>query len=91
MKGALVSQSTKVTEHLVQCVKALRDVSLPALSRSRVRSGYEAVLELLEQPWEDIPEDLIEWRRGYEQCLLDVCNAVADEWGIPLPASPIPE
>ena len=83
-----------VIDYLNECASVLSDaLQRPPFRRTPavMRDGYEAVIELLCQPWNDIPEDLVNWRRGYEQCMLDIMHAIADEWGLPLPPSPIPE
>lgn len=41
--------------------------------------GLAATFELIEQPW-DVPDSL--WRQGYEQCMIDFVDALADEWGV---------
>jgi len=55
------------------------------VSNSRLKGGYEATLELIDQPWEDLPGDMELWRDGYEQCMRDIVDAIADEWGVTLP------
>lgn len=44
--------------------------------------GMEAIFELIDQPWES--EVLPEWREGYEQCMVDIVDALADEWSVPV-------
>lgn len=46
-------------------------------------SGMEAIFELLDQPWTEVRVDPI-WLQGYEQCMLDVVDALADEWRMPV-------
>lgn len=85
---------TVVVSYLGECAEALKaTLRQPPFSRSPLpmREAFEAVFELLELPWNDLPEDLTVWRRGYEQCMIDVISAIADEWGVALPPSPTPE
>jgi hypothetical protein len=75
------------SEHLRTCVSALNlvlkgkdsfEFGLP------LDQSHEAIFELIDQGWdEEPPPD--EWREGYEQCLMDICEAVALEWGVELP------
>lgn len=87
-------EESKVTDHLRHCARVLREtVRTGVFVRSPLpmREGYEAVLELVEADWNDLPEDLAVWRRGYEQCMIDIAEAIADEWGVALPKAPTPE
>lgn len=43
-------------------------------------TGTEAIFELLDQPWDSDVDPV--WLEGYEQCMVDIVDAIADEWGI---------
>lgn len=45
-------------------------------------AGMEALFELLDQPWESDVDPA--WLEGYEQCMLDFVDALADEWHLPI-------
>jgi hypothetical protein len=81
---------TAVTEHLRECAKEL-NVQLRGTNTRRRSEAFRAVFELLGHDWADLPEDMLLWRRGYEQCMIDVIESIADEWGVSLPKSPVPE
>jgi hypothetical protein len=82
--------STAVTGHVHQCVKILNQAlqtttpSTPTHPQP-MREGYEAVFELIDLPWDEGTETDPEWREGYETCLLDVVDHIAQAWGIDLP------
>jgi hypothetical protein len=43
--------------------------------------GMEAIFELLDQDW--VGDNLSpEWVEGYEQCMVDIVDALGDEWGV---------
>jgi len=80
---------TTMTEqdHLERCVKFLAE-ALQEKNWSdtpEMLNGYQAVFELIDQPWEDLPGDMKLWRDGYEQCMRDIVDAIADEWDVELP------
>jgi hypothetical protein len=57
-------------------------------SRREIYRGLDACFELIQQPW-DYPQqtDPIDgyeriWHEGYEQCMVDFVDALADEWGV---------
>jgi hypothetical protein len=83
------------TAHLKECVKALahRMHEKPnRLSRDDLDEAVFAALELIDQPWDFAGErDVLIWREGYEQCMQDIVDAIADEWGVSLPADPTRE
>lgn len=77
-------------EHLARCVKTLNenlqnDPPPPVARAIEFADAFEAIFELIDQPWEDLAEDMKLWHQGYEQCMLDICDAIADEWGVDLP------
>lgn len=74
------------TEHLEQCVKELNAAAKRGRTTEELELGYEAVFELLVEDWEPTGDkEELTWREGYEQCLQDVCDAIAQEWGVQLP------
>lgn len=79
------------TAHLNECVKILA-VALHAKDRTLddYTEGIAAALELIDQPW-DFSGDpaVLTWREGYEQCMTDIVDALADEWGVALPVDPM--
>lgn len=82
--------NTPVTKHAKKCAKILNEALQTTAPSTKavpqpMRTGYEAVFELLAQPWVDLDEELADWREGYETCIVDVLDAIADEWGIALP------
>lgn len=48
------------------------------------RLGYEAILELIDQPWEDLAPEMALWREGYAACMRDITDAIGQEWKVPL-------
>lgn len=83
LKGA-----TMATAHLKECVRllvsALHD---PDLDRKDFAEALAASFELIDQPWDFTGDkDVLVWREGYEQCMQDIVDAIADEWGVELPA-----
>lgn len=89
--GDHVIEETPVTTHVRQCVKLLNE-HLQTRSRHLVQeglqedsNGFESVFELMELPWDEGTEEDVDFREGYETCLLDIANAIANEWGITLP------
>jgi len=86
-----VTNPTPVTEHVTKCVKLLnkhlqnrsRHMSMEEVPEDV--SAFESVFELISVPWDAIHEDDQEWREGYETCLLDVVDHIAQAWGITLP------
>ncbi len=76
-----------MSEHVKRCVKALKE-ALDGKKWSdtlELMDGYEAIFELMPQDWIETPEGTEDWVEGYEQCLLDIVDAIADEWGVTLP------
>jgi hypothetical protein len=79
------------TAHLNACVKILA-AALHSKDRSLddYTEGIAATLELIDQPWDFSGDvDVLTWRSGYEQCMTDIVEAMADEWGVPLPVDPM--
>jgi hypothetical protein len=79
------------TEHLKKCVGLIgaRMHELD-LSIEDMREGFAAALELIDQPWDfSGNKDVLIWREGYEQCMKDIVDAIADEWGVALPPDPL--
>lgn len=86
LKGAIMA-----TAHLKECVQllvsALHD---PDLDRKDLAEAFAASFELIDQPWEFTgAKDVLIWREGYEQCMKDIVDAIADEWGVLLPPDPL--
>lgn len=85
---------TTVTEHAHQCVRLLNKALQVTTPSTRtlpqpMRNGYEAIFELVDVPWDEHTEDDGLFREGYETCLLDVVDAIAQAWGVPLPQVPV--
>jgi hypothetical protein len=83
------------TAHLKACVKVLAETmhAKPTqLSRDDLDEAVFAALELIDQPWDFTGDKaVLIWREGYEQCMQDIVDAIADEWGVSLPADPTRE
>lgn len=90
-------KETPVTQHVHACVKLMNEY-LQSRSRHLVQEGLqedsdaiEAVFELVDMPWDEQHQDTEEaenyalFREGYETCMLDVVEAIANEWGVELP------
>lgn len=74
-------------EQLRQAIKILNDErnrGYGSVGPEMLSDSIEAVLELAEQDWTDYGQKKMpaSWREGYEQCLTDIVDAVADEWGV---------
>lgn len=87
LKGA-----TMATAHLKECVKQLahrlHDRDDGPSCRMKIEA-FVAAFELIDQPWDfSGAKDVLIWREGYEQCMQDIVDAIADEWGVSLPADP---
>jgi hypothetical protein len=84
-----MTDETPVTTHVRQCVKMLNEWQQnnpPGEQQAVDRSqAFEAVFELMDLPWDEGTEEDLDFREGYETCLLDIVNAIADEWGVTLP------
>jgi len=81
-----MSENTPVTKHVHACVKQLAAwLKNDEPGDEELERGYEATFELIDLPWDDHTEDDGLFREGYETCLLDIVNAIADEWGVTLP------
>jgi hypothetical protein len=87
----MMSEETPVTRHVHECVKLLNQY-LHARSLHLVQQGLqedsdalEAVFEVVDNPWDEASEGEELFREGYETCLLDVVEAIANEWGVELP------
>lgn len=77
------------TAHLKDCVQRLLAASHD-ISRADLPEGFAAVFELIDQPWDFTGDkEVLIWREGYEQCMKDIVDAIADEWGVSLPADPL--
>lgn len=88
-----MSEQSKVSDHLRQCTEILKEEMGEGILRRMpgpTRKAFEAIFELVEADWNDMPEDMMRWRQGYEQCMIDIIDAVADEWLVSLPKAPIP-
>ena len=79
------------TAHLNACVKVLAmALHAPDRTLDDYTEGIAAALELIDQSWEFSGDPVVlTWREGYEQCMTDIVDALADEWGVTLPADPI--
>lgn len=80
------------TAHLKECVQLLlqklHGVNPPG--SMDIEESLVATFELIEQPWDfDGRRDALIWREGYEQCMKDIVDAIADEWGVTLPPDPL--
>lgn len=80
------------TEHLKECVRllthALHDRE-DGPSCTEKREALVAAFELIEQPWDfSGDKEVLTWRDGYETCMKDIVDAIADEWGVELPDDP---
>jgi hypothetical protein len=92
LKGA-----TMATAHLKECVQLLlkhmhtvTDRITPDMYLESHTEAFVAAFELIDQPWEFTgAKDVLIWREGYEQCMKDIVDAIADEWGVALPADPL--
>lgn len=86
-----MSKETPVTKHVNACVKLLNE----ALQVTRhpdpnpMARGYEAIFELIDMPWDGTEDP--DWREGYETCLLDVIEHIAQEWNVDLPKLKVPK
>lgn len=87
----MATEETPVTQHVRQCVKLLNE-RLHTRSRHLVQEGlqedgdaFEAVFELVELPWDEGTEKDADFREGYETAVLDIVEAIANEWGVELP------
>jgi len=75
---------TVMTEHVRKCVKLLNErLQNREVDLKSQRLGYEATFELLDMPWDGTEDE--DWREGYETCMADVADAVAQAWGLELP------
>lgn len=79
------------TEHLHRCTRILAaKLANREVSTAQYRIGHEAVLELVDIPWEFTgDEEELLWREGYEQCMTDITEALALTWGVVLPPDPL--
>lgn len=89
MKGATLM----ATAHLKECVQLLTRTMHDRKDGPSCNQKVEALaaaFELIDQPWEFTgAKDVLIWREGYEQCMKDIVDAIADEWGVALPADPL--
>lgn len=91
MKGATLM----ATAHLKECVQLLLKDMHDTLDGSvmpgrTLAEGLGAAFELIDQPWDFTGDKtVLVWREGYEQCMKDIVDAIADEWGVALPADPL--
>lgn len=87
MKGA-----TMATAHLKECVqKLIEDMGIKYDDSDVVafEEAMVATLELIDQPWEfSGDKEVLVWRDGYETCMKDIVDAIADVWGVTLPEDP---
>lgn len=79
------------TEHLHVCVRILAaKLANREVGTQQYRLGNEAVLELVDLPWPPTTDrDDLTWREGYEQCMTDIVEHLALEWGVTLPPDPL--
>lgn len=83
------------TAHLKECVQLLLarlHASGPELKPTidEQAEALVAAFELIDQPWPFTGDkDVLTWRDGYEQCMKDIVDAIADEWGVRLPPDPL--
>lgn len=82
-----MSEPTPVTDYVRQCVKLLNEHNTGQRNVSTVeaRKGYEALFELMDLDWDEGTEEDVDFREGYETCLLDMVGAIANEWHVQLP------
>lgn len=91
MKGATLM----ATAHLKECVHLLlarlhSPVKELRPSCNEKMEALAASFELIDQPWDFTGDkDVLIWREGYEQCMKDIVDAIADEWGVALPEDPL--
>lgn len=80
-------EETPVTKHVHECVRILNEhnTGQRLVDTTQAREGYEAVFELIDNPWDEGSEEDQDFREGYEMCLLDVVDAIANVWGVKLP------
>ena len=92
-EGGLMS-----TSHLKKCVQLIskemhersQKLYQPDDEPGWLVGSIEGVLELIDQPWEfSGDKDVLTWRDGYETCMQDIVDAIADEWGVSLPEDPL--
>lgn len=83
------------TAHLKECVHLLLarlHANVPELrpSCNEKAEALVAAFELIDQPWDFTGDkDVLIWREGYEQCMKDIVDAIADEWSVRLPVDPM--
>lgn len=83
-----------LADYLRESANIIREqLATGTLRRSprEMREGFQAVLDLALADFNDMPLELATWRRGYEQCMIDIMEAIADEFGVSLPKAPTPE
>lgn len=90
LKGA----TPMATAHLKECVQLLLShlysTSFGPPSDQEKDEAFVATFELIDQPWDFTgAKDVLIWREGYEQCMQDIVDAIADEWGVLLPPDPL--
>lgn len=80
------------TEHLKKCVQLVlgrMHITAANVVEADRDEAIGAVMELIDQPWEfSGDKDVLTWRDGYETCMKDIVDAIADVWGVALPADP---
>lgn len=57
----------------------------PDLEEGEMREGLRGVLELVSEPLDAPFHNAVlanAWEQGYEQCMIDIIEALADEWGV---------
>lgn len=82
-----MTEPTEISDRLMDSIGILRDhlIQDRSVSTKESRLGYEAAFDLMETDWSDMSSEMAMYREGYEQCLLDIVDAIADEWGVSLP------
>jgi hypothetical protein len=79
-------EQTPVTEHVHACVKVLNErLQNREVALQEAWPAFEAVFELVDMPWTGDEDP--DWREGYETCVLDVVEHIAQAWGVELPAA----
>lgn len=77
-------------DQIANAVRALniaRRAGYSSVGPESLSDGYEAIFELIEQEWDISTVDFNAtaekvWRAGYEQAIVDIVDAIADEWGV---------
>lgn len=85
----MAETKTPVTDHVHECVKLLNEhLQNREVALQEAWPAFGAVFELVDMPWDDHTEDDGLFREGYETCILDIVDAIAQAWGVKLPPVP---